>query len=310
MFTRRSRKRRRGLGGEHGAGELGVGDEGEHLEPDRQQQVGDVHVPEHAHRAPGARQLGEQQVLEDEEEDEDRDRPTDLAAELGEAEPPPRRFGHPLNAGTSRSPILRSDEGLSAPSRKLPADAGPGHRADLQRGRATSPGSSRRPGQPCPDAGILVVDDGSPDGTAERGRGAAVVHPDLHLLAPAEPSRASAAPIGPGSRWGIEHGYEVMVEMDADGSHDPAALAGAHRPGRGGPRGGHRVPLCPGRLDPEVEGSTGTCLSKGGNVYASVVLGLGVADSTAGFRAYAATRPVAASPSTRCGPRATGSRSR
>ncbi len=137
-----------------------------------------------------------------------------------------------------------------------------------------------------PAAGILVVDDGSPDGTADIVRTVAAADPGVHLLTRGGKSGLGSA-YRAGFAWGLERGYDAFVEIDADFSHDPAAL--------------------PSLLAPLEEGfdvSIGSryveggsipnwawhrhLLSRGGNVYASNVLGLGVADSTAGYRAYSA----------------------
>ncbi len=138
-----------------------------------------------------------------------------------------------------------------------------------------------------PECGVLVVDDGSPDGTAGRVEELAASLSDLHLLQrPAKSGLGSAYRAG--FAWGLEHGYEVMVEMDADGSHDPGALPELLAP----IEAGHEVSIgsryVPGGSIPKWKLHR-HLLSKGGNVYASAVLGLGVADSTAGFRAYAAS---------------------
>lgn len=142
-----------------------------------------------------------------------------------------------------------------------------------------------------PDADVLVVDDASPDGTgelaeriaasdeAERGRRA------VHVLHRAGKQGLGTAYVA-GFRWGLERGYDVLVEMDADGSHRaedlPALLArvpGADLViGSRWVRGG-RVVNWP--LHRQL-------LSRGANVYARVAMGLPVRDSTAGFRAYRA----------------------
>jgi dolichol-phosphate mannosyltransferase len=137
-----------------------------------------------------------------------------------------------------------------------------------------------------PDAGVLVVDDGSPDGTGDLVKAVVADLPDVHLMVREEKAGLGSA-YRAGFAWGLANGYDALVEMDADFSHDPAAL--------------------PTLLAPLAEGfdvSIGSryvaggsvpnwarhrhLLSRGGNRYASAVLGLGVADSTSGFRAYSA----------------------
>ncbi|MCW2684602.1 MAG: Dolichyl-phosphate beta-D-mannosyltransferase [Blastococcus sp.] len=74
-----------------------------------------------------------------------------------------------------------------------------------------------------PTAHALVVDDGSPDGTAEIADKLASVDPRVHVL-----KRSTKAGLGPayvaGFRWARANGYDVVVEMDADGSHAPEQL--------------------------------------------------------------------------------------
>ena len=74
-----------------------------------------------------------------------------------------------------------------------------------------------------PTAHVLVVDDGSPDGTGELAEKLAQLDPRVHVL-----QRTAKAGLGPayvaGFRWAREHGYDVVVEMDADGSHAPEQL--------------------------------------------------------------------------------------
>jgi len=138
-----------------------------------------------------------------------------------------------------------------------------------------------------PDAEVLVVDDGSPDGTADLVEKAAVTLGGVSLLRRAGKSGLGSA-YRAGFAWGLERGYEAFVEMDADFSHDPAALPALLEP----LEGGHEVSIgsryIPGGAIPNWSWHR-HLLSWGANRYASVVLGLGVADSTAGFRAYAAS---------------------
>ena len=138
-----------------------------------------------------------------------------------------------------------------------------------------------------PDAGILVVDDGSPDGTAELAEKAAVDIDDVHVLRRTEKSGLGSA-YRAGFRWGLAAGYDACVEMDADFSHDPGALPGLVAPLEDGYELVVGSRYVPGGSIPNWSWSR-HLLSWGGNRYADAVLGLGVRDSTAGFRAYAAT---------------------
>jgi dolichol-phosphate mannosyltransferase len=144
----------------------------------------------------------------------------------------------------------------------------------------------RRIAESLPGAGVLVVDDGSPDGTGDLVKSVAAELPDVHLMA-----RPGKAGLGSAYRagfvWGMDNGYDVLIEMDADFSHDPAALPTLVEPltqgydvaiGSRYVEGGH-VPNWARHRH---------LLSQGGNRYASLVLGLNVSDSTAGFRAYSA----------------------
>jgi dolichol-phosphate mannosyltransferase len=74
-----------------------------------------------------------------------------------------------------------------------------------------------------PDAHALVVDDGSPDGTGELADQIAARDARVHVL-----RRTAKAGLGPayvaGFSWALERGYDVVVEMDADGSHAPEQL--------------------------------------------------------------------------------------
>lgn len=136
-----------------------------------------------------------------------------------------------------------------------------------------------------PEAHVLVVDDGSPDGTGEIADKLASADPHVHVLHRAGKSGLGTAYIA-GFGWGLENGYQVLVEQDADGSHDPAnlpqmlaALADADLViGSRYVPGGTVVNWPKSR---EI-------LSRAANVYVRVMLGIGVHDATAGFRAYRA----------------------
>jgi dolichol-phosphate mannosyltransferase len=137
-----------------------------------------------------------------------------------------------------------------------------------------------------PQADMLVVDDGSPDGTAARVRWLAKRIPGLHLLERTSKDGLGAA-YRAGFAWGIGRHYDVLVEMDADGSHRPEdlpRLLAAIDNGADLAIGSRYVS---GGVIPKW--SLGRrLLSRGGNAYASAMLGIGVHDATAGFRAYRA----------------------
>jgi dolichol-phosphate mannosyltransferase len=138
-----------------------------------------------------------------------------------------------------------------------------------------------------PQSAVLVVDDGSPDGTADLAEKWGAEHGGVEVLRRHEKSGLGSA-YRAGFAWGLEHGYEILIEMDSDLQHDPAmlpALIHAVEDGADLAIGSRYVPggAAPGwkwfrRL-----------ISQGGNIYAAMVLGLHVRDLTAGFRAYAAT---------------------
>jgi dolichol-phosphate mannosyltransferase len=138
-----------------------------------------------------------------------------------------------------------------------------------------------------PQADMLVVDDGSPDGTADRVRWIARRMPGLYLLERTSKDGLGAA-YRAGFEWGIVRHYGVLVEMDADGSHRPEDLPRLLTAVTNGADLAIGSRYVSGGEIPNWKLSR-RLLSRGGNVYASAMLGLGVHDATAGFRAYRST---------------------
>jgi dolichol-phosphate mannosyltransferase len=136
-----------------------------------------------------------------------------------------------------------------------------------------------------PQATVLVVDDNSPDGTAARAEALAGKLGDIVVLRRGAKSGLGSA-YRAGFRWGIEQGYDAVIEMDADLSHDPAALPAMidllAASGAGLVVGSRYVD---GGKIPNWTWHR-KALSKWGNRYAGWVLGLGVNDATSGFRVY------------------------
>jgi dolichol-phosphate mannosyltransferase len=134
---------------------------------------------------------------------------------------------------------------------------------------------------------LLVVDDGSPDGTASFVKSlAAESEHAIHVIERSHKQGLGTAYVT-GFRWGLERGYWAMVEMDADLSHDPAdvpRLLARIRSGADLAIGSRYVD----GGGTENWGPLRRALSAGGNLYARAWLGYPVKDSTAGFRAYRA----------------------
>jgi dolichol-phosphate mannosyltransferase len=136
-----------------------------------------------------------------------------------------------------------------------------------------------------PEATILVVDDASPDGTGEIADKLAADGDGIHVL-----HRPGKAGLGTaylaGFRWALERGAGVLVEMDADGSHDPAQLPSllAGLADADLVIGSRYVPGGMVRNWPKSR----EFLSRGANAYARIMLGISVHDATGGYRAYRA----------------------
>jgi dolichol-phosphate mannosyltransferase len=137
-----------------------------------------------------------------------------------------------------------------------------------------------------PLADVLVVDDDSPDGTADLAEetGRATGHVEV-LRRPKKAGLGEAYRAG--FTVGIERGYDVLVQMDADLSHDPGALPtmfDAIDAGADAVIGSRYVP---GGSIPDWP-FTRRALSKWGNRYTAFVLGMHIRDATSGYRAYRA----------------------
>jgi dolichol-phosphate mannosyltransferase len=130
---------------------------------------------------------------------------------------------------------------------------------------------------------VLVVDDNSPDGTGDIADALASSSDRVHVLHRSEKNGLGGAYLA-GFAWGLDHEYERLVEMDADGSHHPEYLP-------------HMLDLS--ATNDLVLGSRWVAggevenwpwhrefLSKGGNLYSRVALGMPVRDATGGFRVF------------------------
>ena len=140
-----------------------------------------------------------------------------------------------------------------------------------------------------PESNILVVDDGSPDKTADAIRKLQQEFPTLHLL-----ERKTKLGLGSAYRlgfaWGLEQGYEELIEMDADLSHRVRDLkkmidAKELQPNTDLVIGSRWIPG--GKTENWSRGRE--LLSRAANLYVRAMVGLGVRDSTAGFRIYSAS---------------------
>jgi dolichol-phosphate mannosyltransferase len=138
-----------------------------------------------------------------------------------------------------------------------------------------------------PRVDILVVDDNSPDGTGQLADALAKELPRIRVLH-REMKQGLGRAYLHAFRWALEHGYQYILEMDADFSHDPKYLPqfldeaerGADLVlGSRNIQGGGTVNWGPGRI----------IISKGGSLYARTILGVDVMDLTGGFKCFRRT---------------------
>ena len=133
---------------------------------------------------------------------------------------------------------------------------------------------------------LLVVDDSSPDGTGELADRLAAGDPLISVL-----HRSNKEGLGPAYAAGfdraLEDGAEVVIEMDADFSHDPADLPRLVQAIDDGADLAIGSRYVPGGSTPDWP-LTRRLISKGGNLYARVMLGIPIHDATAGYRAFRA----------------------
>ena len=137
-----------------------------------------------------------------------------------------------------------------------------------------------------PGVDVLVVDDASPDGTGEIADKLAEADPQVHVLHRLGKQGLGVAYLD-GFGWALQAGYDVLVQMDADGSHQPEELprllAALDRAdlvlGSRWVRGGqvHNWPI------------VRRALSRGGNTFTRVALGVPLRDATGGFRVFRRT---------------------
>lgn len=138
-----------------------------------------------------------------------------------------------------------------------------------------------------PASTLLVVDDASPDGTGDLADGLAAANPRIRVLHRPGKQGLGRAYLD-GFRVALAGGATIVVQMDADWSHDPAALADLVAPiarGEADLAIGSRYTRG-GRV--EDWGLGRRLISRGGSLFAKVVLGLGPSDLTGGFKAWRA----------------------
>lgn len=140
-----------------------------------------------------------------------------------------------------------------------------------------------------PDADVLIVDDGSPDGTGAIAESIAAADDHVSVLHRAGKNGLGTAYLA-GFDWALERAYNIIAQLDADGSHDPSDLPEMIEHTRGNPRAdlviGSRW-VAGGRIDGWSR--IRQFISRAGNRYARFVLASRTHDLTAGLRVFRAS---------------------
>jgi len=202
-----------------------------------------------------------------------------------------RRFrdsgGRPPLPSRRTLPRMTTDEGAAA--RANPTGAGNGVWVVLPTYNEADnlPGMSRAILEALPAATLLVVDDGSPDGTGQLADELCADDPRIRVRhRPAKQGLGRA--YLDGFRVALEGGARIVVQMDADWSHDPATLPDLVAPIVGDEADlviGSRYTRGGGVVD---WGIARRVISRGGSLFARIVLDLGPNDLTGGFKAWRA----------------------
>jgi dolichol-phosphate mannosyltransferase len=134
-----------------------------------------------------------------------------------------------------------------------------------------------------PNVNVLVVDDGSPDGTGTLVSEIARKNDRVHLLSRSGKQGLGTAYVA-GFKWGLEKGFDTLIEMDADFSHDPKYLPDMlHHLASNDFAIGSRYVAGGGTVN---WGLGRKILSRGGSFYARTILGMPIRDFTGGFNGW------------------------
>ncbi|MDP8924115.1 MAG: polyprenol monophosphomannose synthase [Chloroflexota bacterium] len=135
-----------------------------------------------------------------------------------------------------------------------------------------------------PSFHVLVVDDDSPDGTGRLADELAATEPRVHVIH-RDGKRGLGTAYVAGFKWALDHGFDYVFEMDADFSHDPADLPRLLAAAMGGDVSiGSRWVTGGGTQNWSL---LRTLISRGGSLYAKLILGVPVNDLTSGFKCFA-----------------------